>query len=987
MRREQLWAGRAVVAPMLLALGLLAGAAARAEPAAQYSARIWQIEDGLPRNAVQAVAQTRDGYLWVGTQGGLARFDGVSFTVFDRSNVPQMTNANVLALHEAQDGSLWIATGWGGVLRLKNGRFTHYGHNEGLAHDAVLSLIYETHDGALWFGTLKGLSRFKDGKFTSFGEANGLSSDVVKGMCEDHEGNLWLATAQGVDCWSNGVVTRRFNRSTGLRSDDTRAVCCDAQGTVWLGAGDTLLRVQHGQLTTFRQGASTPYNLITRLYSDRHGTLWVGTEAGLCRFVEGRFVPELNPDGLNYDLVNSICEDQEGDIWVGSRDGLIRFRRKRFSVYGEQQGLSYNNVTSVLEDRAGTVWVGTWGGGVNRLLQGSIIHGLGTESSPVFVLGLLEGAQGGIWAGSDYDGGVYHLQGGRLRRYGTRQGLPGNAIRVLCQDQASNLWVGASSGLYRRQGERFVPFGRQHGMGEPVVRALCQDHDGNLWVGTESGLWRVQGEQVTRFGEAQGLSSERVIAIYQDGDATLWFGTGGGGLNRYKDGRFFPITTRQGLFSDGICEILEDNQGWLWMSSLRGIFRVKRSHLDWLAEGRLQRVQSVAYGRADGMWTEVCSSVAKPGAWKSKDGRLWFATLKGLCVIDPSTLAEDERRPPPVVLERVLADKQPVSGCDPQPLPQTIRVAPGQGELEFDYTALSFRVPERNCFKYRLEGIDSDWVNAGTRRVAFYNNLPPGKYRFQVLAQSSDGLWNESGASAEIVLLPHFWQTWWFRLAVAGLCGLGVLGLHQMRLARFRELEALRLRIAADLHDELGSNLSALSLLSRKLLKRGSASQEEQEDLLALNRISGQTSNAIREIVWLINPEYDTLQDLALRMEVTARALLGGLECRFECHQPQGTTRLAPQRRQNVYLLFKESVTNAAKHARASRVDIKVNQSDHTWELTVQDNGVGFDPAAAHRGNGLKNLHRRAARLDGVLDIHSRTGGGGTTVKFSMKLP
>jgi signal transduction histidine kinase len=572
-----------------------------------------------------------------------------------------------------------------------------------------------------------------------------------------------------------------------------------------------------------------------------------------------------------------------------------------------------------------------------------------------------------------------------VRHFTPRQGLPSSAIRVLCPDRGSNLWIGASSGLYRGCGDAFIPFGKQHGMGEPVVRALYEDRSGTMWVGTEEGLWRIQGDVVSKVSQAEGLSHQRVIAIYQDSDGTLWFGTGGGGLNRYKDGRFVAITTKQGLFSDGICEILEDDHGWLWMTSLRGIFRVRRSHLDWVAEGKLPWVECIAYGKTDGMWTEVCSSVSKPGAWKSRDGRLWFATLKGLCVIDPNSQSDEDRSPPPVVLERVLADKRPFPVNDAFSLPGRLRVPPGRGELEFYYTALSFRVPERNRFKYRLEGFESEWVDAGTRRVAFYNNLPPGEYRFQVAACNSDGVWNEPGAVAEVVLLPHFWQTWWFRLAAIGSVGLAALGLHRLRLARFRELEALRLRIAADLHDELGSNLSALSLLSRKLLKRGVGLREEQEDLLALNRLSGQTSNAIREIVWLINPEYDTLQDLALRMEVTAKALLGGVECRFQCHQAQGAIRLPPQRRQNVYLLFKEAVTNVARHAGASHVEITIDQSDHTWDLLVRDDGVGFDPVADHRGNGLKNLRLRAARLEGTLQVQSHPGSG-TTVKFYMKL-
>jgi ligand-binding sensor domain-containing protein/signal transduction histidine kinase len=954
---------------------------------AHYSARIWQIEDGLPRNCVQAVVQTRDGYLWAGTQNGLVRFDGVHFTVFDRSNVPQMHNANVLALHESRDGSLWIATGWGGVLQLKEGRFVHYGQSDGLAHDEALAAIYETRDGALWFATFKGLSRLKDGKFTTLGPSTGLSSEVVHGMCEDPTGNLWLATSEGVDCWKEGVVTRRLGRAEGLKTVDARAICCDCEGTVWIGAGDALTCLRKdGQMETFSPTNHASYDVITRLFADRHGTLWVGSEGGISRFAEGKFVPEVTPDGLRYDLVNAVYEDREENIWVGSRDGLIRFRRKRFEVYGSQQGLSYNNVTSVLEDHAGTLWIGTWGGGLNRLSQGTIAPLPRSGVSPVFVLGLLEAASGEIWAGVDYDGGVYRFVSETPTHYTPRQGLPKNAIHVLCQDRASNVWVGATTGLYRFQGKRFKTFGKDHDLSTAVVRVLHEDRAGNLWVGTESGLWRIHGQTLDKVTEVQGLAQKRIIAICEDKEGTLWLGSAGGGLIRFKDDRFVTINSQQGLFSDSVCEILEDDRGWFWMTSLRGIFRVRRADLEALVAGRRSTIHCLAYSKADGLWTEVCSSVAKPGAWKSKDGRLWFATLKGLCTIDPNEQVDGYRPPPPVVLERVLADKKPYPAQETLPVPALIRIPPGRGELEFRYSALSFQVPERNRFKYRLEGFDREWVDAGTRRVAFYNSLAPGKYRFQVLARNSDGIWNEAGTAAELVLLPHFWQTWWFRLAVAGGLGLAIFGLLRMRLARYRELEALRLRIATDLHDEVGSNLSTLSLLSRKLLKDGAVAQEKHEDLLALNRIAGQTSNAIREIVWLINPEYDTLQDLALRMEVTAKTVLSALDCRFQCHLREGTLRLPPQHRQSLYLLFKETVTNVARHAQASRVEITIDQRDHTWEMVVQDDGLGFDPAVSHLGNGLKNLRRRADRLNGHLELQSRPGTG-TTVRFALKLP
>jgi signal transduction histidine kinase len=384
------------------------------------------------------------------------------------------------------------------------------------------------------------------------------------------------------------------------------------------------------------------------------------------------------------------------------------------------------------------------------------------------------------------------------------------------------------------------------------------------------------------------------------------------------------------------------------------------------------------------MVSELCNGVAKPGAWKSTDGQLWFATSKGVCVIDPSRQAREDRSPPAVLVERVFADKQAFPSQETLPVTGSIRLPPGHGELEFVYTALSFRAPERNRFKYKLEGVNADWVDAGSRRVANYHNISPGTYRFRVMACNNNGIWNEAGAAADIVLLPRLSQTWWFRLALVIAAGLLFLALHRLRVAHFREIDRFRLRVAADLHDEVGSNLSTISLLSRRLQKLAILHEDLGEDLAAIHRISRQTTNAIREIVWLINPEYDTMQDLVLRMQDAAKSILAGIQCRFHGPPPDLSRKLTLQFRQNLFRLYKETLTNVARHSQASEVEINIVEQDHTWQLSVRDNGVGFDPEASYTGNGLKNLRLRALKLNGVLNLQSHPGCG-TTVSFTAK--
>ena len=962
---------------------LLICRAATGSDLAQYHSRNWQADAGLPNNTVQAVVQTRDGYLWVGTQYGLARFDGERFTVFRRKNVPEMKNANIMGLREARDGSLWIATGSGGVLRLREGNFVHYGKTDGLAHDYTLGPVIETADGAIWIGTLGGLSRFKDGKFKNFDEHSGLSNNAVRDLCEDGEGNLWIGTGKGLDYLTGDGVIRPAPVANGLKGADIRAICCDKQGTIWFGTGNELHRFSKGRHATFPQGTGLPYNIIRRLYPDREGNLWVGSYGGVSRFVNSAFVSEPGSDGLSFDLVNALFEDREENMWIGSRDGLTQLRANRLTTFTAKQGVPNNNVMSVLEDRSGTIWIGTWGGGLSRLKNDAFVIYTNQAEVPVLTLALHEDHSGRLWAGTDYAGNLFRIEGETVKHFGGSQGLPGRAIRVIYEDSKTNLWIGTSRGLYVGKDGRFRPSGEQ-GLSTPIIREILEDHAGNLWVGTEEGLWQLRQGKATKFTKQQGLPGNAVIALYEDAAGDLWIGTAGNGLSWFHNGSFVSFTTANGLFSDTILEILEDDHGWFWMSCPRGVFRVEHHDLELLAEGAVRQVASIAYGKGDGMASELCNGVSKPGAWKSSDGRLWFATSKGVSVIDPASVTHEDRSAPAVVLERVVVDKHSFPTQETLPVTALIKVPPGNGDLEFDYAALCFRAPERNRFKYKLEGINSDWVDAGSHRVAYYHNVPPGDYRFQVIACNNNGLWNEAGASASILLSPHIWQTSWFHMSVIAAIGLIFLGLHRFRVAHFREIDRFRLRLAADLHDDVGSNLSTISLLTRRAQKHHALGEPAGEDLAAIGRIARQTANAIREIVWLINPEYDTMQDLVMRMREAADSILAGIECEFKSPPVDLSHKLTLQFRQNLFLLYKEALTNVARHAQASRVEINVAQQDQSWRLSVHDNGVGFDPGASYSGNGLKNLRQRAVKLSGELTIESRPGLG-TTVSFSSK--
>ncbi|HWH68490.1 MAG TPA: two-component regulator propeller domain-containing protein, partial [Candidatus Sulfotelmatobacter sp.] len=487
------------------------------------------------------------------------------------------------------------------------------------------------------------------------------------------------------------------------------------------------------------------------------------------------------------------------------------------------------------------------------------------------VLSLHEEREGGLWIGLDFDGGLNRLWEGQRHAVPKPDGFREAAIRVIHQDRRGSLWIGTSRGLNVWEGSKCVAYTATNGLPGETVLALCEDETGALWVGTEGGLSRWNGERFINFTTREGLSHNTVNALYADRHQTLWIGTKGGGLNWWKAGRFSACTTKEGLFSDEIYEVLEDDFGYLWLSCRKGIFRVARKELEELEHGALPRVTCIAFGKADGMGSVQCNGVAKPAGWKGRDGRLWFPTIRGVVAVEPRIKPND--KPPPVSIEEVLVDKRSWrefgrdalggGGFSLDTPAGSLTVPPGRGELEIHYTALSLQVPEKNRFKYLLEGVDSGWIEAGSERVARYNNLAPGHYRFRVTGCNNDGVWNATGASLGLVLQPYSWQTWWFKAAIVTALGL-VLGLfYRFRVTRLREIERLRIEIAANLHDDLGSRLTKVTMMAEVAERQSSASDPLKPQIESISRTTREIVQAMDEIVWTINPKNDSLDNLA----------------------------------------------------------------------------------------------------------------------------
>ena len=735
----------------------------------QYNIDTWNDASGLPQNSVRAVLQTRDGYLWIGTEEGLARFDGVTFTVFDEDNTPEITDNFIRQLFEDREGNLWIASR-GGLLFYKNGTFERFPGKEGFSNDLVYSLCEDLSNNLLVGTDGAGLYRLKGGSFVTYTEKTGLPDNTVKDIYCDGKGSLWVATKGGLSrLREEGILN--YTEADGLPSERVNTVYEDSNNIIWLGTDNGLAKLEDGKIAVFLLDAdASKQGEICTIFEDSDKNLWIGTEKnGLFRYRDGELenLSVESEAGLSSNTIRSIAEDREGNLWLGTvYGGLHCLKDTKFTTFGRPEGLSHDHVFSIFEDSRGYMWVGT-DSGLNRMKPGTgaggngVIHfttadGLTNNGiTPIF-----EAPPGFIWVGTD--DGLNRLRSSEKGIFKLSEYLRNDFILALSGDGDGNLWIGTLRGLVTKRGPDEERFNKDNGLVTNVVNFVHKDRDGNLWLSTHGwGLTKYRDGKFTVFNrEKDGLAGDSIGCIYEDDDGVLWIGTSGG-LSRLKDEVFTNCTKQEGLFNNNIYQILEDNNGNFWMSCNKGIFRVGKKAVIDCMEGKISKVESVSYGKEDGMRSIECNGGYPNAGCKTKDGKLWFPTAKGIVIVDPSNIKVNSVRPP-VYIEEVLLD-----GAAAGP-GEEIAVNPGIKRVEIHYTALSFVNPQRVKFKYRLEGYEEHWVDADTQRVAFYTNLDAGSYRFRVAACNDDGLWNEEGAWISFNVIAPFSQTWWFRfLAMA----------------------------------------------------------------------------------------------------------------------------------------------------------------------------------------------------------------------------
>ena len=790
----------------------------------QYVHDVWHKEDGLPHSAVYAILQTRDGYLWLGTGGGLVRFDGVHFDVFDKRTEEAFTRNRITALAEADDGTLWVGSE-GGLLRYRHNTFTRYADEAGLTSENISDIAIDSA-GDVWVATIgNGVGRFDGQRFTMYTEADGLPHNTVWAALTDAEGRIWAGTNGGLFRIEAGTVTV-VQPPEGQTNRFVEALALSADGTVWIGS--------RGEIGYYRDGAWQPLRLpdgrrssggALVLYEDRHGTLWGGGRGGLARLFGDRIEQINAEDGLSDNNVHAIYQDREGNLWVGTINGLNRFRDGWFTNYGEKEGLPAPRALAVREVRDGRLVVSS--GRVLMQYRNNRFEPWEGLSHVGVVHAIAEDQEGGLWLGGR-GSGTSRLHKGTVTTYSFQQGGISPFVTAIAPSRDGGVWLGAdgrTTGLYRiLQGEVTPePLERE----AHVVNDLIETATGTLWLATWRGLGRRDPEGgFTFFTPDDGLADDVVETLYLEEDGTLWAGTDGGGLNRVRDGEFTTVSSRHGLCDDALTALLDDGAGNLWMSGSRGISRVSLAALHAVADGRATHLDCTLFDESDGL-LQAQGSTGRPAAWRTRDGRLWFATPAGVAMVNP----QDEHinpLPPPVTIKQMVVDGLPVDTARQTVLP------PGSQDFEFHYAGLSFVAPEKVAFRYRLEGRDADWVEAGSRRTAFFTDLDPGAYVFRVIAANNDGVWNEQGATQAFVLKPYFWQTSWFY----GLCALGLValgaGIYGLRVRRLKQHERELTALVAERTESLRREKEKTETLYLQLEADHARQKQELEEARVL---------------------------------------------------------------------------------------------------------------------------------------------------------
>jgi len=955
-------------------------------PLANYGRQGWVMENGLPQNTVPALLQTKSGFVWLGTEVGLIRFDGNSFETFDKNSNPALPGNDVRCLAETKAGVLWIGTSEG-LARWQDGKVVVFTTANGLPANGIRALV-EDNNEELWVWTDEGLSVLTGDRFVGVPEGEGQPRGTVTSLTGSG-GGVWVGTTTGVysrwkGSWNGPTLAGTFPNGA------VEHLAVRPGGALVVASKNAVaFELANGEVERLAAGKELPGSRIQVLYGDKEGSVWIGTNGGLIRWAEGKLQRFPVNDGLATESILSVMEDAEGDLWVGTETGGLHILRdQRFHLMGARDGLSSDETTTVVEDENRTLWVGTAASGLNAVKQGGGVKTYTVRDGLLsdVIHSLAAGPHGEIWVGTP--DGLNRIEGGKVEAFTSADGLPDDFIRSLLVDEDGSVWVGTRRGLAHwsgRPGAPMTTFTTANGLGSDLVGALARDRRGNLWVATLGGLARLHGSSMINYTTKDGLSSNVVTALMPRGNGTMVIGTQDHGWNLWDQLGQISAVKYTGLERTSVHAILDDGGDHLWFATSNGI---GRCDID-LAGGCYHWI---GFGTADGLRSQETATNSHPSAWRSADGHLWFATPKGLVEVVDSLHFPVNSVAPPVALERFVVDDVAKNMMD-----SPVKVEAGRGHFEFDYAGMSYTAPLKVRYRYMLEGFDKDWTEAGTRRAAYYTAIPPGHYTFRVQAANNDGVWNEAGAAVVFELKPRFYQSLWFyalmTLLAAGLVvAATMLVERRKRLRTEREFNAVlgeRNRIAREIHDTLAQGYVGVSVqlevLAELLRKNRTEAAVKQLDQTR-NQVRDGLAEA-RQSIWALRSQDSGEKTLPVRLRRMAEdAGLGGLETLFKVF---GAYRpLSPDTEQELLRIAQEAIQNVQRHSGAKCLTVQIEYLPVAVALEIRDDGRGFDTteAAGLDGHyGLTGMRERAATFGGTLEVISGAGRG-TTIRVRAEV-
>ncbi len=935
------------------------------------------MQDGLPEQVVQAFAQTADRYLWIGTTGGLVRFDGERFLTFDRENTPAFSENNVFCLTVARDNTLWVGMEGGGLIRYRDGRFRAFSASDGLTNSFV-RVVYEDSQGKIWVGTDNGLFSFSGERLERVDNTADIPAIAVHAIHEDRRAQIWVGGSKLLRLAGDAAV--EFNLGGEASQNRVKSITDTQDGTVWVGTVSGLHRMAP-QDASFKPVPEVKGTVrVMREMSD--GTLWIGTIGrGLVTYRDHRFSGIAVPDPLPSNTILNLFEDVEKNIWIGTQGGMLRLIKTPVRTV-KLPDAADSDAETVYQDRTGDLWVAA----VNlfRVRDGKAAPYRFPGISGVRVRNVFRDRDGALWIGTE-GRGAYRQIGERFVHYSTSEGLVNNFVRAFLQGRDGSVWIATDEGVSRWRPQGITNYQMRDGLAYFSTRSLLEDRRGDIWIGTDRGVSRLHGDSFESDGATEALKNEKVWAIHEDSDGGLWFGTRTGGLYRWRSETMTRYTTAQGLASNGIYELLEDGKNNLWISGPNGISVVSRRELDAFADHPSRPVALTLYGVSDGLETIQMCGGEKPAGVLTTEGEVWFPSSKG--PVRVSVGSPLPSKPAPVVIDQVIADGLQI------PVASGISLGPDNAKLEVHYGVVLLRSQERIRFRYMLDGFDKAWSEASPARVAYYTNLPPGHYHFRVAAFEMNNPEQVAAASLEIQQKPHFYRTPWFLGCAVLLLAAAVWGVYQVRLgqlhARFQAVLNERNRLAREMHDTLIQGCASVSALLEAHSSLAQHKPDGNGDLLDCARTQlRSTIEEARQAVWGLRSLSESTTDITSLLGKMADQFTHEFAVPVNFHVSGASFALDQSVVHEVLMVAREALYNSIRHAQPSKVSLALTFEEASCRIRIHDDGSGFDPAMLSRlpenHYGLIGIKERVERIGGKFTLSSEVGAG---TDLSIEVP